>query len=403
MTTAQRRIVVVGGGLGGLRTVESLRRLGYDGELVLVSDERVAPYDRPPLSKRLLDREHLSQAPFLRAPDSYGDVCELVLGRRAVALDTEGRAVVLDDGTRQPYTAAVLATGTRPNRLALLADRSYTLRDYDDAVRLRRAIDGHARLAIVGAGFMGCEIASAAAAAGVPVTLIEAAPTPLFGAVGGAVGGHVRDLHLADGVDVRCGTAVNDVRADGAGHHLVLSDDRTVDAAVVAVCIGVRPAVDWLRDSGLVVDDGIVCDARGETSAPDVYAVGDAAAWRYPGAEAPVRVEHWTTTGAQAVTVARNILAPRDERQPLDPLHYFWSDQCRTKLQCFGLPRPGDEVEVAVGADGRALLAAYGDGRRATAVLGIGRPKQVLSLRTRLAAGASFGEIAGAVRELAAA
>ncbi|WP_432843231.1 NAD(P)/FAD-dependent oxidoreductase [Dactylosporangium sp. CA-092794] len=396
-------IVVVGGGLGGLRTVESLRRLGYAGAITLIGDERLAPYDRPPLSKQLLDRDRLREPPFLCEPAACAAMCELVLGRRAAGLDAAGKAVLLDDGTEVPYTSAVLATGTSPRTLPLLDGLSHTVRTYDDAVRLRDAVLRHERLAVVGAGFMGCEIASAAAAAGTPVTLIETAPTPLYGALGAAVGAHVRDLHAADGVDVRCGVSVAEVRHDAAGPHLVLSDATTVDATVVAACVGVRPAVDWLATSGIALGDGIVCDGFGETSARDVYAVGDAAAWRYPGSDVPVRVEHWTTTTAQALAVARNLLAARDERQPLDPLHYFWSDQCGAKLQCFGLPRPGDEVEARAGADGRSLLAAYGDGRRTTAVLGIGRPKQVLQLRARLAAGAPFAEAAGAVRELAAA
>ncbi|MDQ7903793.1 FAD-dependent oxidoreductase [Phytohabitans sp. ZYX-F-186] len=397
------RIVVVGGGLGGLRTVEALRRLGHRGQITLISDERLVPYDRPPLSKQLLDGQRLHEPPYLRAPDAYADLCDLLLGRRAAGLDVAGRAVLLDDGTEVPYTAAVLATGTTPRGLPLLADMSHTVRTYADALELRGAIHRYRKLAVVGGGFMGCEIASAAAANGTPVTLVETAPTPLHGVLGAQVGGHVRDLQAADGVDVRCGVTVTGVLRLGEERHLVLSAAGTVDAAVVAVCVGVRPAVDWLADSGLELADGIVCDAFGETSARDVYAVGDAAAWRYPGSDVPVRVEHWTTTAAQAQAVAGNLLAARDARQPLDPLHYFWSDQCRTKLQCFGLPRPGDEVETRAGADGRSLLAAYGDGKRATAVLGIGRPKQVLALRAKLAAKAPFREVAGAVRELAAA
>ncbi|BCB83874.1 NAD(P)/FAD-dependent oxidoreductase [Phytohabitans suffuscus] len=390
------RIVVVGGGLGGLRTVEALRRLGHAGPITLVGDERVAPYDRPPLSKQLLHPDRLREPPFLRPPDAYADLCDLVLGRRAVRLDVAGRAVELDDGTEVRYSAAVLATGTTTRQLPQLAGTAHTVRTYTDAVGLREAILRHERLAVVGGGFMGCEIASAAAAAGTPVTLLETAPTPLYGALGAEVGGHVRGMHAADGVDVRCGTSVTGV-VEG---HLVLADGDAVDATVVAVCVGVRPAVDWLADSGLELADGIVCDAFGETSARGVYAVGDAAAWRYPGSEKPVRVEHWTTTAAQAVAVAGNLLAERDSRKPLDPLHYFWSDQCGTKLQCFGLPRPGDEVELRAGADGRSLLAAYGEGDRATAVLGIGRAKHVLSLRAKLTAGAPFKEIAAAVHEL---
>jgi 3-phenylpropionate/trans-cinnamate dioxygenase ferredoxin reductase component len=371
------RIVVVGGGLGGLRTVESLRRLGHTGPVTLVSDEQLHPYDRPPLSKQLMGA--LAQPPYLRAPDAYGELCDLVLGRRAVGLDAGAKAVVLDDGTEIPYAAAVLAPGTTPRRLPL--PDVHTVRGYADAVRLRDAIAAHGRVAIVGAGFMGCEIASAAVAAGAAVTLIEAAPTPLHAALGPAVGSHVRDMHEAAGVDVRCGAAPS-----------------AVDGPVVAVCIGVTPAVGWLAGSGIAVDNGIVCDEYGETSVPGVYAVGDAAAWRAPGRDEHVRVEHWTTTGAQALAVARNLIGPR---APLDPLHYFWSDQCGTKLQCFGLPEPSDEVVVSPGAEG-ALLAVYGRGERASAVLGLGRARDLLRLRARLAAGATYPELVGALREQAA-
>lgn len=392
--------MVVGGGLGGLRTVESLRRLGHTGEVTLVGEEQLPPYDRPPLSKQLLAPDRLVEPPYLRAPDAYGGLCDLVLGHRAVGLDTDARAVVLDDGTEVPYSAVVLAPGTRPRRLPMLAASpagSHTVRNFGDAVRLRDAITRHRSVAIVGAGFMGCEIASAAVAAGTPVTLVEAAPTPLAAALGEAVGSHVRALHAADGVDVRCGTGVVGVQEVGAGRHVVLSDGSTVDAAVVAVCIGVEPAVDWLAGSGVELADGIVCDASGRTSVPGVHAVGDAAAWHYPGAAAPVRVEHWTTTGAQALAVARALTG---EPAPLDPLHYFWSDQCGTKLQCFGLPAPGDDVELAPGPDS-SLLAVYGRGDRASAVLGIGRARELLRLRARLAAGASLPELAGSLRAAA--
>jgi 3-phenylpropionate/trans-cinnamate dioxygenase ferredoxin reductase subunit len=393
------RVVVVGGGLGGLRTVESLRRLGCTAPITLISEEELHPYDRPPLSKQLLHPDRLSAPPFLRDPGSYGELCELVLGHRAVGLDTAARAVVLDDGTEVPFGTAVLAPGTTPRRLPLLAEGAHTVRNYGDAVRLREAITRHHSVAIVGAGFMGCEIASAAAAAGASVTLVEAAPAPLHAALGAAVGSHVRDLQVAGGVDVRCGVGVTGVREDGAERHVVLSDGRTVDASVVAVCIGVEPAVEWLRESGIALENGIVCDEHGETSVPGVYAVGDAAAWYSPVRAAPVRVEHWTTTGAQALAVARTLTG---DRAPLDPLHYFWSDQCGTKLQCFGLPAAGDDVELTVGPDGASLLAVYGLGDDASAVLGIGRARELLRLRSRLAAGATFGELAGAVREQAA-
>jgi 3-phenylpropionate/trans-cinnamate dioxygenase ferredoxin reductase component len=392
-------IVVVGGGLGGLRAVESLRRFGYDGAITLISDEELPPYDRPPLSKQLLDPGRLREPPFLRAPGSYGELCTLILGQRAAALDVSARAVILESGAEVPFSSAILAIGTTPRHLPVLAGISHTVRSFGDAVRLGEAIRRHGAVTIVGAGFMGCEIASAAVAAGASVTLIETSPAPLFNMLGHAVAGHMKALHASMGVDLRCGVGVAGVRETSHGRQVILSDDDEVDAPVIAVSIGVEPAIDWLRDSGLEIGNGLVCDKFGETSAPGIYAIGDAAAWRYDS-EHPVRVEHWTTTSAQAVTVARNLMTAREDRQTIEPLHYFWSDQCHTRLQCFGLPGADHDVEFATSGDGSALLAAYGVNGQAKAVLGIGRSREVMRLRSRLAAHASFEELAGAMHEL---
>jgi NADPH-dependent 2,4-dienoyl-CoA reductase/sulfur reductase-like enzyme len=385
------RIVVVGGGLGGLRTVEAVRRLDPDRPILLISEERLHPYDRPPLSKHLFDPKRLAAPPFLRAPDAYGGLCDVLLGQRAVSLDPAAHAVTLADGTDVAYSALVLATGARPRRLPVLTGR--TVRDYADAVALRDDVLRHGCLTVVGAGFLGCELASAAATAGARVVLVEAAPAPLCGAVGPVVGAHVRGMLEAGGVDVRCGTGVAGVGT----RRLTLLDGSEVDGSVVAVCVGAEPDVGWLASAGLVVDNGVVCDGSGATSARDVYAVGDVAAWHYPGRPAPVRVEHWTTTGMQAMAVAGAVVTGRDE--PLDPLHYFWSDQCATKLQCFGLPSPDDDVESVRGGDGTSLLAVYGSGGTVSAVLGVGRPRELLGLRRRLADGASFAELAATARE----
>lgn len=393
-------IVVVGGGLGGMRTVETIRRLGYQGSVTLVSEEELTPYDRPPLSKRLMASELGDGPPYLRAPDAYDDFCDLVLGHRAVALDVARREVLLDDGSRVRYGRLVLATGTRARRLDALGHDAHVVRDYADALRLREAVEAHGSLAVVGAGFMGCEIASAVAETGADVALIESAPTPLHGALGAEVGTHVRRMQEAAGVDVHCGVKLLEHQSTGGRHRLELVDAfgvrSSVEAAVLAACVGVEPAIDWLAGTGLVEGGAVACNGFGETSIPDVYAVGDIAAWRYPSAGRAVRVEHWTTTVAQATMVAHVLVNGPEPGHELDPLHYFWSDQCGVKLQCFGLPSASDDVEVAWAADG-SLLAVYSRAGDPTAVLGIGKPKPLLALRARLMAQDSLAELTNAM------
>ncbi|MFF0543416.1 NAD(P)/FAD-dependent oxidoreductase [Nocardia thailandica] len=381
-------IVIVGAGLAGLRTAEELRRAGYEGGLVLLGDEARAPYDRPPLSKQFVRGE--TDDTTLRPPEFFADKdIQLVLGKAATGVDTAAKRVALDDGTAIDYATLIIATGLRPRRLPGLPDLVgvHVLRAHDDAAALRDELPGATRVLIIGGGFIGCELAASFRASGLEVTLVEPQPTPLAGVLGERIGGLVARLHRDEGVDLRTGVGVDsllgeDDRVTGA----LLTDGTRVDAQVVVLGVGSVPVTDWLSGSGIELappaqGGGVVADESGRTATPDVWAVGDVAAWLHPSGECK-RVEHWTSAGEQAKLLVTALLggaAPTAARVP-----YVWSDQYDLKIQALGTPSPSDDVTV-VSDDGRKFLAYYSRDGILTAVLGAGMTAQVMKTRAKLA------------------
>lgn len=381
-------IVIVGAGLAGLRTAEELRRAGYEGGLVLLGDEARAPYDRPPLSKQFVRGE--TDDTTLRPPEFFADKdIQLVLGKAATGVDTAAKRVALDDGTAIDYATLIIATGLRPRRLPGLPDLAgvHVLRAHDDAAALRDELPGATRVLIIGGGFIGCELAASFRASGLEVTLVEPQPTPLAGVLGERIGGLVARLHRDEGVDLRTGVGVDsllgeDDRVTGA----LLTDGTRVDAQVVVLGVGSVPVTDWLAGSGIELappaqGGGVVADESGRTATPDVWAVGDVAAWLHPSGECK-RVEHWTSAGEQAKLLVTALLggaAPTAARVP-----YVWSDQYDLKIQALGTPSPSDDVTV-VSDDGRKFLAYYSRDGILTAVLGAGMTAQVMKTRVKLA------------------
>lgn len=388
-----RSVVVIGAGLGGLRVVEHLRRGGFDGAVTLVGLETHPPYDRPPLSKEVLRGEKSAEDIRLRAADFFADnEVTLRLGVAATSLDTAAREVGLSDGSTLPYEDLVVATGIVPRRLRGTEGLAgvHVLRTLEDALALR-ADAGDARSALViGAGFIGCEAAVALRAAGLPTVLVEPQPAPLAGAVGSEVGGLVARLHTEAGVDVRCGVGVSELRGDRPGRRGVLSDGSEVDADLVVSGIGSTPAIDWVRGSGLELGNGILCDERGRTSDPHVWAVGDVAAWRRPADGRHIRVEHWTNTVEQSAIVAGAILGKDDPLPPSVP--YFWSDQYNLRIQALGHVSPEDDVRV-LEDDGRKFLAVFSRDGLLTAAVGCGLPARVMKFRRPLLDGARIDEL----------
>ncbi|KSZ60667.1 pyridine nucleotide-disulfide oxidoreductase [Rhodococcus pyridinivorans KG-16] len=388
--STSERVVVVGAGLAAVRTAEELRRAGYEGELVLVGDETHLPYDRPPLSKEVLrgDRDDTT----LRPSEFFGENrIELMLGAAARSVDTASRTLTLTDGTELDYDELVVATGLRPRRIPGLPDLAgvHVLRSLEDSRALREAIVPGARALVVGAGFIGCEVAASLRAREVEVVLVEPQPTPLASVLGAEVGALVTRLHTAEGVDVRAGVGLSEIRGDERVTSAVLGDGSEIDVDLVVLGIGSIPATEWLEGSGVEVENGVVCDGTGRTSTPHVWAVGDVASWQVP-AGGRRRIEHWTNAGEQASVLAKTIMGV--EAGAAAQVPYFWSDQYDLKIQGLGAVTADDTVHV-VRDDGRKFLAYYERDGRFVGAVGGGLPALVMKSRAKIAAGAPIDEL----------
>jgi 3-phenylpropionate/trans-cinnamate dioxygenase ferredoxin reductase component len=311
-----RRLVIVGASLAGLRAAQAARKAGFDGGLVLVGEERHLPYTRPPLSKELLAGEHTVDHVQLPC-DELG--IEWRLGVPAARLDRGRRRVVLSDGDEVVYDRLILATGSRPRRWpgpGAELDGVHVLRDLDDALALRKAFDDRPRVAIVGAGFIGCEVAQTARKEGLEVTLIDIAATPML-PLGPELGAWCAELHRDHGVDLRLGTGVVGLIGDGHVDAVELADGDRVSADIVLVGLGAVPNTEWLADSGLRLDPGLRCDATlTAVGDPDVLGAGDIVAWPHPLADGEaIRIEHWTVAAEQGQLAGRNALIEPGERR----------------------------------------------------------------------------------------
>ncbi|MFL6238549.1 MAG: NAD(P)/FAD-dependent oxidoreductase [Actinomycetes bacterium] len=381
-------VVVVGAGLGGLRTAEELRQVGYDGVITLLGAEKHPPYSRPPLSKEVLRGDAEPSSAHLRDAQAVEDLgVELLLGRRALQLDAASNAVQLDDGTTLAYDRLVIATGATPRTLATLAGPNvHVLRTIDDCIALRDVLQARPRVVVVGAGFIGSEVASTARELGCAVTVLEVMPAPLVHALGEQIATACADLQRGSGVDLRCGVAVTAVEGD----RVWLDDGTFIEADVVVVGIGVRPDIDWLEGSGLQVDNGVVCDEFCATSVEGVFAVGDVARWHNPLFGESMRLEHWTNATEQACAVARNVVG---DRTPFAPVPYFWSDQFGSKIQVLGVPRATDDVRVVHGSleDGK-FAAVYGRAGRLVGAVGFSCARQVMTYRPMLATATAYDD-----------
>lgn len=394
MTSSEgvKHIVIVGGGLAAARTAEQLRRSEYAGRITIVSDEVHLPYDRPPLSKEVLRKEVDDVA--LKPREWYDEKdITLRLGAAATALDTAKQTVTLSDGTALDYDELVIATGLVPRRIPAFPDLDgiRVLRSFDESMALREHASAAQRAVVVGAGFIGCEVAASLRSLGVDVVLVEPQPTPLAAILGERIGQLVARLHRDEGVDVRLGLGVAEVRGEGHVDTVVLTDGTELAADLVVVGIGSRPATEWLEGSGVDVDNGVICDEAGRTSAPNVWALGDVASWRdTTGHQA--RVEHWSNVADQARVVVPAMLGQDVPSAVVVP--YFWSDQYDVKIQCLGEPEATDTVHL-VEDDGRKFLAYYERDGVLVGVVGGGMPGKVMKVRAKIAAAAPIAEVLG--------
>ena len=388
----EKGVVIVGGGLAAARTAEQLRRAEYTGRITIVSDEVHLPYDRPPLSKEVLRKEVDDVALKPREWYDEKDVT-LRLGAAATGLDTAEQTVTLDDGSVLGYDELVIATGLVPRRIPAFPDLEgiRVLRSFDESMALRGHASAARHAVVIGAGFIGCEVAASLRSLGVDVVLVEPQPTPLASVLGEQIGELVARLHRDEGVDVRLGVGVAEVRGQGRVDTVVLTDGTELTADLVVVGIGSRPATEWLEGSGIEVDNGVICDEAGRTSAPNVWALGDVASWRdATGHQA--RVEHWSNVADQARVVVPAMLGQDVPSAVVVP--YFWSDQYDVKIQCLGEPEADDIVHV-VEDDGRKFLAYYERDGVLVGVVGGGMPGKVMKARGKIAAAVPIAEVLG--------
>ncbi len=377
-------VLIAGGGLAAQRCCETLRSRGFEGRIRIVGEEERPPYDRPPLSKDVLMGDRDPATLGFRPPEWYDDHdVELLLGERAVALDPGIRTLTLASGPTLRYDAAVVATGSRP-RVLPGTERfanAHTLRTAEDAVRLHDALRPGARLIVVGAGFVGLEVAATARRFGVDVTVLEAAPAPLLRVLGPQLAGWFVDLHRAEGVEVLLSAHVARFgEGPGGAEWVQLTDGRELECDALVIGIGIEPATEWLEGSGL--DPARVrVDVTGRTDAPDVYAAGDAARVLNPVTGAHERSEHWEAATRQGAQVARTILG-------IDPapaaLPSFWTDQYGLRVQLVGDAREADEIRTDGDPDERDFEALMLRDGTPVAGMAVGRPRALPRLRRQI-------------------
>ncbi|MFK7897679.1 MAG: NAD(P)/FAD-dependent oxidoreductase [Myxococcota bacterium] len=388
------QIAVVGASLAGLRFVEALRRKEYAGKITVIGAEDRLPYDRPPLSKQFLT-EDWEEARLALARDGVeGLNAEWKLGCRAESLDVEAKSLKLSDGSVVEADAIAIATGTRARRLPFGQELAgiVELRTIEDALTLRSALEGAARVVVVGAGFIGMEVAASCRQKGLSVSVVEPLPAPLIRGLGPVLGERVAKRHREAGVEFHLGIGVDGFEeAEGRVSGVRLSNGESLPADVVIVGVGAAPATEWLDGAGLEIDNGVLCDATGATGRDGIFALGDCARWenkRYP--ERP-RFEHWTSAVEQAEVVAERIIQGKAE--PFAPIPYVWTDQFDLRIAIAGEIQEGDEMHICLGSlEEDRFLALFGREGRLSAAVGFKRPRQLNACRRKMLEGISFEE-----------
>ncbi|MGZ0178144.1 MAG: NAD(P)/FAD-dependent oxidoreductase [Acidimicrobiales bacterium] len=388
-----KSIAVVGASLAGLRAVETLRSEGFDGDLHLVGDEVHRPYDRPPLSKQILSGAWDVERIWLTAEETFDELrLTTHLGDAAVSLDAGALTVTLASGTVLDVDGVVIATGARTRTIGEPLGGVHTLRTLDDAKAIRAAFQaGPSRVVVIGAGFIGAEVAASARGLGLDVTMIEMAESPFERSLGADMGAVLADVHRDHGVDLRLGVGCEAIVGEEHVESIRLTDGSTIDTDLVIVGIGVIPNVEWLEGSGLNIENGVVCDTT-SLAAPGVVAAGDVAQWPNGHFGQTMRVEHWDNAITQAVHAAKRLLHG-ESVGPYEPVPWFWSDQYDRKIQLAGRTAGFDSFQIIDGdIESRKFAAIYGRNGTIVAVLGFNRPRHVMRYRQLIDAKASWAD-----------
>ena len=385
-------IAVVGASLAGLRTAEALRREGFAGRLTMIGAEDELPYDRPPLSKQfLVDDWDEGKLALVRGGVEELDA-QWKLGQAAASLDASSLVLTLANGERvDEADAIVLATGAHARRLPFGQDLEgvLELRQLANARALRAALGSARRVVVVGAGFIGMEVAASCRQKGLEVVVIDPLPAPLVRGLGAVLGERVAARHREAGVEFHLGVGVEGFEGESRVTGVRLSNGVTLPTDIVVVGVGAAPAVEWLEGAGLEIDNGVCCDATGFTGREGVFALGDCARWHNPHYPERPRFEHWTSAVEQSAVVARRIL--HGEAEDFAPIPYVWTDQFDLRIAIAGEIREGDEMQVCHGKlDEDRFLALFGRGDRLVAAVGFKRPRQLNACRQRIAEDIAF-------------
>lgn len=400
-----RTVVIVGTSIGGVRAAQALRSEGFDGRVVMVGAEDEPPYDKPPLSKQFLAGDWDTAKVRLLSPEAAErDAIELRLGVAASRLDVAGRQLLLADGARLDYDSLVVATGAsaRPSPWRPVSG-VHVVRTLADSTALQEDLRHDGPVVVVGGGFIGAEVAGTARGMGREVTVVDPLPAPIGRVVGPEIGRYFTELHHRHGVATRFGVGVEEITGSSGDLRVRLTDGGELPAATVVVGIGAVPNDGWLADSGLLIDNGVLCDEYSRAvDAPDVFAIGDVARWFHPGHREHVRVEHWTNAVEQGVCAAHNIVHP-DAPRSYRPVEYVWSDQYDWKMQAVGRPITGTRHELVGSLDGESPRAAvlYADDRgRLCGAVTVNWPKALVQVRRLLGQGAPHDEALARVTTL---
>jgi 3-phenylpropionate/trans-cinnamate dioxygenase ferredoxin reductase subunit len=367
-----RAVVIVGAGEAGARAAIALREQGFDGALTLIGEERHAPYERPPLSKASIVSEAVPEPPGIAdARDLANLGVDMIAGVAATSIDRGERSVSLADGGVRRYDKLVLATGARPRRLSLPgAERGLLLRTHEDALALRERFRAGGHVAVVGAGFIGLELASSARTLGCEVSVIESAPRVLQRATPPEIGSAIAARHRAEGVELLLGAGVSGFTRESAREVVALSDGRRIAADAIVVGVGAVPEVSLAAAAGLAIDNGVAVDARLQTSDPDIYAIGDCASFPHPLFDGRrMRLEAWRNAFDQGAYVARALTG---EATAFQAVPWFWSDHYDICLQIAGLPDAGERSVTRDLGDGAFLMFSLAADGRLVGVSGFG-------------------------------